>query len=124
MLAREDGRLDEAATLLNRALETRPGEVSALFQMAQLQRVKGLTSEAIALLEQIEKQVPDFLPTRILLAQLYFKTDRKQDAERERSEIQRLTEAQQKFSEELLKRDQAKPSAFRTDEFNCSIDYR
>jgi len=55
--------------------------------------------------------VPDFLPTRILLAQLYFKTDRKQDAERERSEIQRLTEAQQKFSEELLKRDQAKPSA-------------
>ena len=45
---REDGRLDEAATLLKKALELRPNDIASLYQMAQLATTKGENAEAVS----------------------------------------------------------------------------
>jgi tetratricopeptide (TPR) repeat protein len=120
MIYREDGRFDEAANFIKTSMEVRPNEVSALFQMAQLQRERGLITEAIALFEQIRTQAPDFIPARVWLAQLYFKTNRNAEGERERAEIQRLTEAQQKFMEEIHKQGQPKNTSVKPTETSVS----
>ena len=93
---REDGRLDEAAPLLKKALELRPNDISSLYQMAQLAAAKGDTAAAVSLLERVTTRTPEFSPAHVLLARLYYKLGRTADGQRERDIIQKLQEEQQK----------------------------
>ena len=94
-LCREDGNLDEADALLHRALELRPNDPGALFQLAQLVQAQGKTAEATNLLERVVTILPDYSPAHVLLARLYFKLKRPEDARREQTIIDRLTAEQQ-----------------------------
>jgi len=95
-LLREDGMIEEAEALLRRALELRPDDPGPLFQLAQLLQSEGKTQEAVELLERVAKVLPDYSPAHVLLARLYFKLKRVDDARREQAIIERLTIEQQK----------------------------
>jgi tetratricopeptide (TPR) repeat protein len=95
-LLREDGQLEEAETLLRRALELRPDDPGPMFQLAQLVHSEGKTQEAVGLLERVTKVLPDYSPAHVLLARLYFKLKRVDDARREQALVERLTIEQQK----------------------------
>jgi tetratricopeptide (TPR) repeat protein len=95
-LFREDGKLEEAEPLLRRALELRPDDPGALFQVAQLVQAQGKTDETVKLLEQVVTILPDYMQAHVLLARLYFKLKRNDDAKREQAIIERLTAEQQK----------------------------
>ena len=93
---REDGKLEEADPLLRRALELRPDDPGALFQLAQLVQAQGKIDETVKLLEQVVTILPDYMQAHVLLARLYFKLKRTDDAKREQAIIERLTAEQQK----------------------------
>jgi len=95
-LYREDGRLDEASARIRKALELRPGDPWMLYQSAQVAQAGGRPEEAVALLERVVAAMPDFNPAHVLLARLYFKLKRPEDAARERAIVERLTADQQK----------------------------
>jgi lipopolysaccharide biosynthesis regulator YciM len=67
--------------LLKKALDLRPNDIAALYQMAQLAQTKGNIAEAVALLEQVTAKQADFTPAHVLLARLYYKLDRQKDGE-------------------------------------------
>jgi len=94
-LFREDGRLQEAYRLLRKAQEVRPEETGVLFQLAQISQTQGSTEETATLLERIVALKPDHLASHVLLAQIYFKQKRLQDAQRERQIIDRLNAQEQ-----------------------------
>jgi tetratricopeptide (TPR) repeat protein len=95
-LLREDGKIEEAEALLRRALELRPDDPGPLFQLAQLARSEGKTREAIELLERVTQVLPDYSPAHVLLARLYLKLKRVDDARREQAIVERLAVEQQK----------------------------
>jgi tetratricopeptide (TPR) repeat protein len=95
-LMREEGKFAEAEALLRRGLELRPEDPGPLFQLAQLAQAEGKYEEAVSLLERITKILPDYNPAHVLLARLYFKLKRVDDARREQAIIERLTAEQQK----------------------------
>ncbi len=94
-LYREDGRLDEAAPLLERAASLRPHDTGPLFELAQLIQARGDDAGAVRRLEQVVSQTPDFIAAHVLLARLYYKLKRTAEAERERAIVDRLNAAQQ-----------------------------
>jgi tetratricopeptide (TPR) repeat protein len=96
-LYREDGKLDEGERLLKRALELRPNDPGPMFQLAQLVNQQGKTEEAAKLLEGVTQILPKYSPAHVLLARLYFKLKRNDDAKREQAIIEKLRiEEQQK----------------------------
>ena len=94
-ILREDVRLDEADILLTKAIQLRPGNTSALYELAQLQYAEGKTAAAVASLEELVRKVPDFTPAHVLLARVYYKLNRQADAERERATIDQLNSKEQ-----------------------------
>lgn len=99
VLKREDGDAQAAAIHLRRALELRPDDAGAMFQLAQVVQLTpgaSATDEAVRLLERAIARAPDFTQAHVLLARLYFKSKRTADAERERAIIDRLNAEQQR----------------------------
>jgi tetratricopeptide (TPR) repeat protein len=92
---REDGRVDEATNLLRTAQRQQIDDPGVLFQMAQLSQARGESAAAIALLEKVVLQRPDYTPAHVVLSQLYFKQKRLAEARRERAIIDRLNAAEQ-----------------------------
>jgi lipopolysaccharide biosynthesis regulator YciM len=88
--------LDGARPLLELALQLHPDVQQAQYQMAVLNGMTGHYAEAVAALELLEKQDPDWLDPHIQLASLYYKLHRPEDGEREREIVQRLEAQQQK----------------------------
>jgi len=101
---REDKRLDEAAVLLKQALEVRSNDTEALYQMAQLLQARDSLPEAITLLERVVKDDPYYIAAHVLLARLYYKVQRTADGDRERAEIQRLNDQEQRLYIERQKK--------------------
>ena len=90
-----------------RAVEPEAGEVeqyAGAFARVRLVRawiaaaaaMVGMLYAFVALLERVVKQLPDFTQAHVVLARLYFKLKRPQDAENERLIINRLNAEQQK----------------------------
>lgn len=93
-IARQDA-LQEAAMLLGQATRLRPGNVDVLYETALLQDARGGSLEATRSLEALVRKAPDFAPGHVLLARLYRKQGRVQDAEREQIRIATLNQRQQ-----------------------------
>jgi tetratricopeptide (TPR) repeat protein len=87
---RENGRPEEAAVLLRRALELKPDDAGMLFQLASLTQAQGQKEEAVRLLERVVTEKPDYTPAHVLLARLYFQLKQMDNARREREIINRL----------------------------------
>jgi Tfp pilus assembly protein PilF len=97
VLVREDQNYAEARKYLNRALEVRPGDLGARYQIATISLAEGKTDEARQELESIIKESPQFTEAHVSLASVYYRLKRPADGNRERSIVQSLTaEAQAK----------------------------
>jgi len=92
----QKGDFAEARALLELALELQPDSPLARLKMAQLNGMTGNYSSAVAALEKLEKETPNWLDPHVQLASLYYKLHRPDDGQRERGIVKQLQEQQQK----------------------------
>jgi tetratricopeptide (TPR) repeat protein len=93
-LRREDGRLDDALAYLTRAGRLREGDPNVLYSLGSLYFARGEHAKACESLEALVKQAPEFSAGHVLLAQVYFRLERKDDAAREQAIAIRLAAQQ------------------------------
>jgi len=92
---KDEQRYDEALPYLRHALEVRPGDPGVRYQIAAIHLAKGNFSEAQGELEALVKASPGFLEAHVSLATLYYRLKRKQDGDRERAIVTKLTAEKQ-----------------------------
>lgn len=80
----------EALEHYRRALRMRPGSPNARFQIGLVYLVTGRTEEALAAIEGVVRDVPDFLEGHATLTRLYYRLGRTADAQRERAIVDAL----------------------------------
>lgn len=91
MMLRSDGSFAPALEHLNRALAVRPGNLAVRYQIALVRMAEGKDDTARNELEQIVKEAPNFTEGHVSLATIYFRQKRKEDGNRERAIVQKLT---------------------------------
>ena len=94
-LRRDEGRYDEALAYLTRASRLRGEDLSVLYALGSLYAVTGDNSRARETLEGLASQTPDFLPAHVLLAQVYYRLDLREEGDRESAIVRRLTAERQ-----------------------------
>jgi tetratricopeptide (TPR) repeat protein len=92
---RLDQKFDQAMTYLIRAAAVRPTDLTLRHVMAATYLGLGNAEKARELLEPVVQEAPDFVDGHVLLATTYYRLKRKEDAERERAIVARLTAAAQ-----------------------------
>ena len=95
LLLKQDQKYDEAMKFLKRALSVRPGDVAVRYQIALVKMAQGKDEIAADELEQIVSESPKFLEAHVSLSTVYYRLKRKEDGNRERQIVQRLTAEQQ-----------------------------
>jgi tetratricopeptide (TPR) repeat protein len=95
VLLRQDKQFDEALQYLTRAVHLRPRDQYARYHMAAVYVALGKPTDALPLLESVAKEFPSFSEARVLLASVYYRLNRKQDGDREKEAVQKLTAEQQ-----------------------------
>jgi tetratricopeptide (TPR) repeat protein len=68
-----------------RALRVRPGSPDARYQIGLVYLLTNRTDEALAMIEGVVKDVPDFLEGHAALTRLYYRLGRREDAQRHRT---------------------------------------
>lgn len=101
-LLKQDDKLDEASALLQRALKVRPGDIRARYQIASIHLRQSKTEEARRALEAIVNEAPAFTEAHVTLATVYYRLKRKQDGDRERAIVEKLTAEAQKKQQQGL----------------------
>jgi tetratricopeptide (TPR) repeat protein len=96
LLLKQEGKLDEALSCLQRALLVRPGDPGALYQQASAELLRGKIDLARTELESLLKDYPNFTEAHVSLATVYYRLKRKEDGDRERGMVRRLQEEDQK----------------------------
>jgi tetratricopeptide (TPR) repeat protein len=95
ILLKRDKVFDESFNYLSRAIHLRPRDSYARYHLGALYATLGKLSEARPLLEAVAKDYPDFVEARAVLANVYYRLNRKQDGDREQAAVQRLNREQQ-----------------------------
>lgn len=95
MIFIEDQKFEEALKYMQRALIIRPRDLNVSYYMANIDLSLGKVTEAQKLLEEVVKQAPDFVEAHVKLATVYYRLKRKEDGDRERAIILKLTAEQQ-----------------------------
>jgi tetratricopeptide (TPR) repeat protein len=95
ILLRQDKLFDESFGCLSHAVHLRPREQYARYHLSAVLAALGKPNEAQPLLEGVVKEYPDFIEARVLLASMYYRLNRKEDGDRERGIVQKLTAEQQ-----------------------------
>jgi tetratricopeptide (TPR) repeat protein len=95
ILLKRDKMLEEAGEHLSRAARLRPRDSYVRYHLGALYATQGRPADAQPLLEGVVKEFPDFVEARVLLASVYYRLNRKADADRERAIIQKLNAEQQ-----------------------------
>jgi tetratricopeptide (TPR) repeat protein len=95
VLLRHDKQIDEALRHLSRAIGLRPRDQYARYHLAAVYAAAGTPNEARPLLEGVLKEHEDFIEARVLLASVYYRLNRKEDGDREKAIIQKLSAEQQ-----------------------------
>jgi tetratricopeptide (TPR) repeat protein len=90
ILMKQDEKFDQAGVYLHRALEERPGDLGARFQLASLDLAIGKSEAARRELESIVKEVPAYVEAHVTLATVYYRLKLKDDGDRERAIVQKL----------------------------------
>ena len=90
-LYQEHQKFDQALLYLKRALELRPGDAPARYRLGALYLSLENLPEAQRILEELTKEAPGFLDAHVSLATLYFRLNRKEDGNREREIVRKLT---------------------------------
>ncbi|HYO81449.1 MAG TPA: tetratricopeptide repeat protein, partial [Bryobacteraceae bacterium] len=89
-LLRVDKEYERAAEYLGRARQVRPQSLPLKYQLASLELSTGDVTRAIAMLEEVTREAPDFVEGHITLATAYYRAKRKADGDRERATVDRL----------------------------------
>jgi len=95
VLLRQDKQFDEAFKYLSRAVNLRPRDQYARYHVAAVYAATGKPKDALPLLEGVAKEFPDFSEARVLLASVYYRLNRKEDGDREKAAVEKLTTEQQ-----------------------------
>jgi predicted Zn-dependent protease len=95
ILLRQDRLYDEAFVYLSRASQLRPRERYAHYHLGAVLAALGKPEEARPLLEGVVKDHPGFTEARALLASVYYRLNRKEDGDRERAVVRKLSSEQQ-----------------------------
>jgi tetratricopeptide (TPR) repeat protein len=90
ILLKQDQKPDEARPFFERALLVRPNEPNARFYLASLDATEGKLKEALAKLEPLVKDAPDFVEAHVILASVYYRLRRKADGDREQAIVNQL----------------------------------
>jgi tetratricopeptide (TPR) repeat protein len=99
VILRNDDQTEAALARLHAALQERPGDPGALYQIATIKLAKGQLPEARQDLESLIRDNPGFTEAHVSLATVYFREKRKEDGDRERQIVARLTAERQKANE-------------------------
>lgn len=89
-LYNREQRYEEALEHFARALKVRPGDLAVRFQIALVYILQNRVDEALPIVEDIVKQVPDFQEGHVTLARLYFRLRRTEEAQHHREIAERL----------------------------------
>jgi tetratricopeptide (TPR) repeat protein len=95
IILKRDKMLDESYEYLSRAARLRPRDAYSRYHLGALFAAQGKPAEAIRLLEAVEKEYPDFIEAHVLLASVYYRLNRKADADREQQIVKKLNAEQQ-----------------------------
>jgi tetratricopeptide (TPR) repeat protein len=90
-ILKRDDQMDEASKYLARALQVRPGDLAVRYQLAAIEFSRGNIEKAEKELEGIIKESPTFTEAHVLLATAYYRSKRKDEADRERAIVRKLT---------------------------------
>lgn len=91
VLLKEEQDYQAALPLFQHALEVRPGDAGVLYQIAALHLAEHQFDDAQRELERLVKASPNFLEAHVALATLYYRLKRKEDGDRERAIVAKLT---------------------------------
>ena len=91
ILAKQNQRFEESRKYLVRSLSLRPGDPAVLYQSATVDIASGKLAEGCRELEDLVKLSPDFTEAHVSLAGVYYRLKRKDDGDRERALVRRLT---------------------------------
>jgi tetratricopeptide (TPR) repeat protein len=91
VLARQDQKFPEAMTYFDRALRVRPGDLGVRYQIANIMLAQLKIDDARQELESILKEAPQFTEAHVTLATVYYRLKRKDDGDRERATVRKLT---------------------------------
>jgi tetratricopeptide (TPR) repeat protein len=95
LLLRIDQEYDRALPYLQHALEVRPGDLSARFEIASVHFGQSKEAQARAELESIVKAAPTFLEAHVMLATIYYREKLKPQGDRERAIVDKLNAERQ-----------------------------
>jgi len=95
LLLKQDQNYDDALKFLKRAQASHPGEIAVRLQIALVKMAQGKDQVALDELEEIVSASPKFLEAHVSLSTLYYRLKRKEDGNREREIVQRLTAERQ-----------------------------
>jgi tetratricopeptide (TPR) repeat protein len=95
VILKEDSRLDAAEPYFARALQLRPGDPGVRYQLATVHVGRLENDKALAILEPLVKESPDFIEARVSLATVYYRLKRREDGDRERAAVAELNKAAQ-----------------------------
>jgi len=90
VLLNQGEKYKEAIPYLARALQVRPGEPAARYQIALGQIGMGELEQARGSLEALLKDSPNFMDAHVSLARLYYRFHMKQEGDRERAIVDKL----------------------------------
>ncbi len=90
VLLRQDEENEQALQYFRHALEVRPGDFGARYQIAAVELASGDVDNARRDLESLVKDAPNFTEAHVSLATVYFRQRRKPDGDRERAIVARL----------------------------------
>ena len=95
VLLRIDQEYDHALPYLQHALEVRPNDLSARFEVASIHFGQGKEEQARAELESIVKEAPSFLEAHVTLATIYYREKNKALGDQERAIVEKLNAQRQ-----------------------------
>jgi Flp pilus assembly protein TadD len=101
LLLRDEDRLDEAMDYLRRADHLRPGHPDVLYGLARLHIAHDELDTAEKLLTELTEASPDFEGGHVLLANVYYRQNKRELGDRERAIVEEL-KAKRKASEPPL----------------------
>jgi len=113
-LYRLDQKFELAMTYLKRAQAVRPDDLALRHAMAATLLSLGDADKARELLEGVVHEAPSFVDGHVLLATTYYRLKRKEDGDRERALIEKLTaenQAKQPGAKKAQEVDGAAPAA-------------
>jgi tetratricopeptide (TPR) repeat protein len=95
VLLRQDQANDEALKFLQHALQVRPGDFGARYQIACVELARRELEPAQHDLEALVREAPEFTEAHVTLATVYFRERKKAEGDRERAIVMKLTAERQ-----------------------------